>query len=82
MPKCPKCGKEIDHLIFDGCERMTAKVELNSVDMVDYVDWDSFGFDENSEYKCPECGAVLFTDEEDAGAFLRGELKDSQQKTA
>ena len=82
MPKCPKCGKEISYLIFDGCERMSATVELNSVGMVDYTGWDSFGFDEDSKYKCPECRETLFTDEEDAGAFLRGEMKDGNQETA
>jgi len=79
MPECPRCGKEIDHLIFDGSEEMSATVVLNSKGLVDYINWQSFGINDG-EYKCPECGEVLFTDEGDAEAFLRGKLKDKGGK--
>ena len=81
MPKCPKCGKEIDQLIYEGCERMSATVELNSVGTVQYFNFYSHGF-EGCKFKCPECGEVLFKYEDDAEKFLRGEMKDGNRETA
>jgi len=72
MPRCPKCRKEIDHLIYEGNEHMSATVVLSSNDTLEYINWHSYGIDEGN-YKCPECDAVLFSSEEDAKAFLRNE---------
>jgi len=68
MPKCPKCGKEIDFLknyvykctneyIFDG-----DRYEFVGVIEGDY-----------EEYRCPECGYRIAETEIDAIRFLRGE---------
>jgi predicted RNA-binding Zn-ribbon protein involved in translation (DUF1610 family) len=67
MPKCPKCGEEIDHLI-NYCRGW----EMFAFDGEEYEYIDSFGVDE-SEYACPECDETLFTDEEEASKFLKRE---------
>ena len=78
MPKCPKCGKEIDHLVYQSYELVTATALLTPADIIDYISWESHGITRDPpEYKCPECGAVLFNKEEDAEAFLKGEDKDA-----
>jgi len=67
MPRCPECGKEIDHLIYHTCELAT--VLLNAVGTIDYIPWAMGACTNDSpEYRCPECGIVLFDNEEDAEA--------------
>jgi len=71
MPKCPKCGEDIDYLInyckkpacfiFEVNEKGYPAYSLES-EAENYVD---------EEYVCPECDEVLFTDEQDAIKFLR-----------
>jgi len=72
MPKCPKCGKEIDYL-FD-----YSKVEQLFIFSLEngeprYEAKDSFSLSLPDEWECPECGEVLFRSEEDAIKFLKGE---------
>ena len=73
MIKCPECGAKIEYLIsrekreyeycfmadnegFGKCKALTKDI------YAEYVD--------NNDYKCPECGATLFTDETAAINFL------------
>lgn len=74
--KCPKCGAEIDSLDdYSMCVQRFV-FTVGSDGLGDYVDvGDSVSADEPDDYKCPECGEVLFTDEEKALAFLKGEVK-------
>lgn len=72
MPECPKCGKEIDHLINRVVEihfyRLRA-VEGNA-------EYDDMGTTETTgegEYCCPECDMDLLFDEAEALAFLQKE---------
>lgn len=76
MAKCPKCKKEIDYLrLYVPCEQRY-----------------DFGRDGNPEYRdtfvtpdgeetfdCPECGVVLFTDEDKALTFLKGGMVDESE---
>ena len=79
MPKCPECGKEIDQLIYRAYELVTARALLTPAKIMDYINWESHGITrEAPEYRCPECDAVLFDNEEDAEAFLRGESKEDK----
>jgi len=73
MVKCPNCGAEIDHLInwSDAEEKFIFRVNENGNIEYEYVD--SIPKLRN-EYCCPECGEVLFFDEELATKFLKGEI--------
>ena len=73
MPKCPKCGKEIDHLrsflpIYD------LTVDENGKKHYEFIEDSPVAIKEH--YTCPECRTVLFTDEEEAVKFLRGETSE------
>jgi len=74
MPKCPSCGVNTSYLVHyvnlppreslfclvEGKPRyepMEKKIEDDAID----------------EYQCPECSTTLFTEEEAAVAFLKGE---------
>jgi hypothetical protein len=72
-PKCPKCGAEIDHLVYYVKELSRAKFWY--VDgYSEYSNWDTIDTDaETAEYCCPECQEVLFRDEGEAEQFFSGE---------
>jgi ribosomal protein S27AE len=67
MPKqkCPKCGKSIDSLTEDRTQHAIYK--YNGDDIYEFRD---YGDIENQNFHCPECDALLFTNEEDAKNFL------------
>lgn len=72
MPKCPECGKEIDELVnFDrGSMEYRCYYDTHWMNM----EYDSSGFisDEGEQsYECPECGAELFTTEDEAIEFFK-----------
>ena len=67
MPRCPKCGAEIDHLAW--FEKVWQKAIFNGEN---YSNWDTVSVIEGY-YACPKCGAELFGAEEEARKFLRGE---------
>ena len=71
MPKCPKCGAEIDHLInwSEAEQKFILRLTEKGTPNYEYVD--TVPKDRN-EYECPKCHEVLFTDEEEAIKFLRG----------
>ena len=82
MPRCPKCGKEIDHLV--DYSPVWEEYELR-VDTNGNVHWEfmnnSVPMDaKDDEYECPECHKVLFTDAEDAINFLKGNTKEVIEK--
>lgn len=71
MPQCLECKEEIDHLVC--WEKVWTKANLRaSIDRSDL----NYGPSEIAdsvgelEYECPECDAVLFTNEDDAVEFL------------
>ena len=71
MPKCPKCGKEINKLyniqLGEMCWEMDEDGEYeNRVDL--FVQHDETNF-----WECPECNERLFDNEEEAINFLKGE---------
>lgn len=74
MPKCPKCGKEIDYLrdFFPIWQEYKMTIDENGNAYYELVD-DSLLTNSGDEYKCPKCSAVLFRDEKEAVKFLRGE---------
>jgi DNA-directed RNA polymerase subunit M/transcription elongation factor TFIIS len=79
MPKCPKCGKEINSITNVQSGYMAYALKVND-ENGDY-DYDSeepdFTTDDSlNDFRCPECNESLFPDSEgDAVAFLRGEIE-------
>ncbi len=75
MPKCPKCGAEIDHLrcFISGWKEREFKIEDGSGQLGE--DDGNFIPSEvnDNTYECPECNKPLFTVEGEAVAFLKGE---------
>jgi len=78
MPKCPKCGKEIDYLEYYQLTWQYAKARLakgvfrNSVEYyLEYHDWKDTGIDEDGGYYCPECEELIAVSEREAIEFLK-----------
>jgi len=81
MPKCPKCGKEIDYLVdySPAWQKYEMRIDKNGDAHYEFVD-DSLPIDTiDDEYECPECSEVLFTDEEEAVKFLKGEISEKRE---
>ena len=71
MPTCPKCGAEIDKLIYIGLrpQRCIAYVAHGCL-LFDFIDEADDLLD--GEYCCPLCNEVLFRNDGDAEEFLKG----------
>jgi predicted RNA-binding Zn-ribbon protein involved in translation (DUF1610 family) len=73
MPKCPKCGEEIDVLIT--WKRELSRYRMWFIEKDDeYPMWervDAVEEEGEEEYECPRCGGLLFKNYEDAVAFLK-----------
>jgi DNA-directed RNA polymerase subunit RPC12/RpoP len=72
MVKCPKCGREVDHLYCWATQPSTWRVRLVDGEL-DYSFINAEYKFVEAEYYCPNCHALLFEDEEEAKAFLSGE---------
>jgi len=74
MPRCPKCGKEIDYLrdFSPVWQEYKMIIDENGDAHYELID-NEIPMDIGDEYQCPKCEEVLFRDEEEAVRFLRGE---------
>ena len=70
MPRCPKCGEEIDHLVYWEKAWRRAEFEADG----EYHDWETHPTD-SFYYACPCCGEKLFRSEEKALNFLKRDKK-------
>jgi predicted RNA-binding Zn-ribbon protein involved in translation (DUF1610 family) len=73
MPKCPKCGKEIDYLNHVESGEMVWKFSVLKLNGKTEENWeqDEFYSDGSGGYfECPECGETLFFHIEEAKKFL------------
>lgn len=70
MPKCPKCGKEIDYLKHWQQSSVSYEFTLDDEGYPNY-DRDEIVGGEDSEWDCPECNEELFNNEEEATEFLK-----------
>lgn len=77
MPKCPKCGAEIDYLVADRLTHIYQDVSLNHTGDLEYGDYNegSAENDEKEEFYCPECNALITSTYEGAIKFLKGKDK-------
>ena len=75
MPKCPKCGAEINQLICYVSN--VTEVDAFTLDEKGEPFYDKIDeiYDESSdiEFTCPVCDKPLFHKEEEAIRFLKGE---------
>jgi len=68
MPVCPYCGKMINHLLYREYENRVLSAVFDGERYRDRRK--HFG-----EYRCPKCGMTLFVSENEARAFLKGDLE-------
>jgi len=73
MPKCPKCGAEINYLVYSSIYKEEAFFSINEYGDTEYERLEEIEYMPDSYYRCPKCGETLFLDEEEAEKFLRGE---------
>ena len=67
--KCPRCGTEIDHLKNWRNGGMMRSLDSDG----SYSDEDFCPNDNTNYFDCPECDKTLFTDEQEAIKFLKGD---------
>ena len=73
MPICPKCHKEINGLVnFVSGEKKFDLILLENGD-THYEEVDFYEDNKTNDYECPLCSEVLFTDEDKATEFLKGQ---------
>lgn len=76
MPKCPKCGREIDTLLNyeTGCQTTEVKTDKDGE-----LQWNVTSFNSDKDdndldkFLCPLCFEALFTDADEVIEFLKGE---------
>lgn len=69
LPKCPKCGKQIDYLCVESCGSYSKNGYLH-VD-TESVEWDDEDNDPDEEtYCCPECNEDLELNYDEAIEFM------------
>lgn len=64
MPVCPKCGKDIDHLVILSVESTTATWSPKDGYDVDFTEVEA------ESWRCLECVEGLFKDEDEAMKFF------------
>jgi len=69
MPRCPRCGERIDHLIYiqQAAVRFKGQYGRNGYSMV----FEDNRVIEREAYHCPVCGALLAENEKEAIKILR-----------
>ena len=72
MPRCLKCGSELNWLRLWSGNWSSYQFFLNEAGQCESFLEDEFWDEDKDEFQCPECQEVLFQDEEKAIAFLRG----------
>jgi len=75
MPICPKCGTRISYLIYITDVHEKRELRLFSNNELNFSSPFSLSFDSFSKkyFECPKCEEVLFTKQENAVNFLKGE---------
>lgn len=74
MPKCPNCGREIDHLVnYTSGIIDVFKFQIDDGGNPEYKYLDTLSSrDETEWWACPECDYTIAKGEDEAVAFLKG----------
>lgn len=75
MGKCPKCGKEIDHLVFE--ERSIWSVGAEYRGNGEYGDEEREHEYNTEGYYCPSCHKLIADTESEADEILSGVVVDA-----
>jgi peptide methionine sulfoxide reductase MsrB len=75
---CPKCKDEILTLRFEKSKVVTGDLSIDNEGNEEFEE-EYFQDQDNYTYKCPSCDEVLFTDDEEAISFLKGEKQDENK---
>ena len=70
---CPECNREITSLRNTVTGSLEYYLSLDTQGDTQYEEREFQPDIENNDYCCPKCHKVLFTSEEEAIAFLKGE---------
>jgi uncharacterized protein with PIN domain len=74
--RCPKCKAEIESLNFSKTKVVCGTCGLDNEEYMEMIEEYDIGEEQKPyTYRCPECNEILFTDDEEAENFLRGENK-------
>lgn len=79
MIKCPKCGKEISHLLNYESGSNCYRFSLTE----GHVDYETIDFQPNgkaNDYDCPKCHETLATSDGDAFRILKGLAKSTTEE--
>lgn len=71
--ECPKCGKEIGRLLV----MIIKDQNMFFIDEFGEPDYKFIGI-KDTEFLCPICCGVIFSDIKEATKFLRGDLRDGE----
>lgn len=75
-PRCPQCKEKINYLNYTAYELVKSRLEVGSEGGEPYWDGMEMWGDTwpgSIEYQCPACGIVMFTDDDSASKYLKGE---------
>ena len=73
--RCPKCGTEVSYLHHYQDATLFHAFDVDESGEARYKYKDTIGC-EVMTYECPNCGVELANNEEDALAFLKGEISE------
>ena len=73
MPKCPKCGTEVDQLTNFSLHWTEHRFTVSDDGLPSYHVSENIVMSDpvENEYVCPECDAVLFKSEAEALTFMK-----------
>ncbi len=82
MAECPKCKKELTELVNtqSGIGRWNLSLQEDGTTSYEWEDFQAC--DGDNYWSCPECGEVLFYNEEEAINFLKGGALGKKRKNA
>ena len=76
MPKCPNCDENIKIVMYDyteiGYKQINDKGREKEWYPPETFTDEYLGDNDRSDFRCPKCGEVIFTERENVIKFLKG----------